>query len=87
MNILSAACEEKDFRAAMWVLIHATAMAVRNSTLYNEEQSHDEVENHMLNGSLLPINRILWMISLFFVNFSRAIKSPIFERWITLSIH
>mgnify|MGYP006970034552 CR=1 FL=1 len=69
----------------MWVLIHAAAMAVRNSTLYNEEQSHDEVKNHiMLNGSLLPIYRILSMISLFFVSFSRALKSPIFERWITL---
>jgi hypothetical protein len=56
MNIFSAACDEKDFPAAMWVLIHAAAMAVRNSTLHNEEQSHDEGKKYMLNGSLLPIH-------------------------------
>jgi hypothetical protein len=49
--------EETDFWAAMWVLIHAAAIAVRNSMLlHNEEQTSVESNNDMPNSSLLPIH-------------------------------
>jgi hypothetical protein len=54
MEILSATCEEHDLRAAMWVLIHAAATAVRNSALHIEERIHDEGNELMPKGSLLP---------------------------------
>jgi ankyrin repeat protein len=56
MKIFSASCGETDFRAAMYVLIHAAAMAVRNTTLHYEEQAHTESKNNVPNSSLLPIH-------------------------------